>query len=598
MGEDKSRKQTEQAAMTEAKKKAVESVSTHIRSETEVKNFAFEKDLVSAFANAEVKVLQEMDKGWYKDAALGDCYRVKIRAEVVPDAKFFDRSAGTPGVKPERAELDKLGIEYRVERFLKAVSDNNVNVAELFIKAGIDVNAKTEQEADTALLLAIRNKNEKLAKMVLDAGANPNSQNKAGEYPLHAASDAGLCTVVKQLIAAKADVTGGGARSLAAAASSGFIECARALVEAGAPLNNDDAAIAAGLAAGRGHVDMVKLFVEKGMDVRRSDARGRRLIDTLFFDAVYSGKIEMMQFLLSNGGDKNCRNGGNDTPLMRAIQKNRDEAVQFLIKTGADLNAANRRGETALMLAAEKNRIATIQLLMNAKADPSVADQLGNTPIMEAARSRRVEAVQLLVKPGTGINAVNNKGETALMLAVSGKNIEVMNALLKAGADPSIPGKEGNTPFMRAVHENWDEGVQLLARGGANMNAVDKKGETALIHAVRKNARDMVKVLLEAKVDPDLPDRDGMTPLMWVVRSSYGGESLLLLIKYGANVNAANKEGKTAVLMAVEMNRREDAKVLVEASADVTIADKWGKTALGHATSHKWDSMIEVLQKK
>jgi hypothetical protein len=85
MGDDKSRKQTEEMALTDAKKKAVEYVSTYMRSETNVKNFVLEKDLVSAYTNAAVKIIQELEKSWYKDPSLGDCYRIRIKAEVVPD---------------------------------------------------------------------------------------------------------------------------------------------------------------------------------------------------------------------------------------------------------------------------------------------------------------------------------------------------------------------------------------------------------------------------------------------------------------------------------------------------------------------------------
>jgi hypothetical protein len=90
MGEDKSRKQTEQAAMADAKRKAIESVSSYITSETQMKDFELQKDLVSAYANATVKVIQELDKGWYRDASIGDCYRLKIKAEVMPDEKAMD----------------------------------------------------------------------------------------------------------------------------------------------------------------------------------------------------------------------------------------------------------------------------------------------------------------------------------------------------------------------------------------------------------------------------------------------------------------------------------------------------------------------------
>lgn len=91
MGEDKSRKQTEQAAVTDAKRKAIEQVSTYIKSETHIKDLELEKDLVSAYANATVKIIQEMEKGWYKDQSLGDCFKVKIKAEVMPDEKTMER---------------------------------------------------------------------------------------------------------------------------------------------------------------------------------------------------------------------------------------------------------------------------------------------------------------------------------------------------------------------------------------------------------------------------------------------------------------------------------------------------------------------------
>jgi hypothetical protein len=87
MGEDKSLKQTEQIAYQDCKRKAAESASTYIQAETQVKDAMLEKDLMSAYANAQVKVLQELLKERYKDAGLGDCYRVRLKVEVVPDEK-------------------------------------------------------------------------------------------------------------------------------------------------------------------------------------------------------------------------------------------------------------------------------------------------------------------------------------------------------------------------------------------------------------------------------------------------------------------------------------------------------------------------------
>lgn len=87
MGDDKSRKQTEQAAVADAKRKAVEQVVTYIKSETQVKNFELEKDIVEAYTRATVKVIETKNSSWYRDVQLGDCYKVALKAEVIPDEK-------------------------------------------------------------------------------------------------------------------------------------------------------------------------------------------------------------------------------------------------------------------------------------------------------------------------------------------------------------------------------------------------------------------------------------------------------------------------------------------------------------------------------
>jgi hypothetical protein len=92
MGDDKSRKQTETAALADAKRNAVESVKTYVSSATEVKDFELQKDLVSAYANATVAVIEALEKGWYKDPAMGDCYKIKIKTEVIPDEKAMKKA--------------------------------------------------------------------------------------------------------------------------------------------------------------------------------------------------------------------------------------------------------------------------------------------------------------------------------------------------------------------------------------------------------------------------------------------------------------------------------------------------------------------------
>ncbi len=103
MGADKSRRQTEQQALSEAQRNAVEKTLTYIKSETTVKDFQFEKDVIGAYANAAIKIVQELEKGWYKDALSGDCYRVKIKAEVTPDEKVMQKISEGKNVNDDPA---------------------------------------------------------------------------------------------------------------------------------------------------------------------------------------------------------------------------------------------------------------------------------------------------------------------------------------------------------------------------------------------------------------------------------------------------------------------------------------------------------------
>ncbi|MBI3813205.1 MAG: DUF4384 domain-containing protein [Nitrospinae bacterium] len=93
MGEDKTKKQTAEAAFADAKRRAVEYTLTYVKSETQVKNFQLEKDLIEAYGNASVRIIEEMEKKWYRDESMGDCFKIKIKAEVIPDEKGMDRIA-------------------------------------------------------------------------------------------------------------------------------------------------------------------------------------------------------------------------------------------------------------------------------------------------------------------------------------------------------------------------------------------------------------------------------------------------------------------------------------------------------------------------
>ena len=84
MGDTKSRKETIDEAKANAKRNASENASTYISSETTVKDYITESDLVEAFSQAVVKVLQEVKGEWFKDDLMGDSYKIVLKVEVTP----------------------------------------------------------------------------------------------------------------------------------------------------------------------------------------------------------------------------------------------------------------------------------------------------------------------------------------------------------------------------------------------------------------------------------------------------------------------------------------------------------------------------------
>jgi hypothetical protein len=106
MGDDKSRKQTEAEALTTAKRKAVEYASTFIKSETKVKDLQLEKDIIDAYSRASVRIVQEVERAWYRDPSSGDCFKIRIKAEVVPDEQVMTQFSGEKSVDEPNAPLN------------------------------------------------------------------------------------------------------------------------------------------------------------------------------------------------------------------------------------------------------------------------------------------------------------------------------------------------------------------------------------------------------------------------------------------------------------------------------------------------------------
>jgi ankyrin repeat protein len=182
---------------------------------------------------------------------------------------------------------------------------------------------------------------------------------------LHLVAYFGVKAIVQLLLDNGANVnsnTGGRQTPLYWASKNGHVEVAQLLLEKGANINTADKGRATPLyeASKNGHIKVVKLLLKKGADVKAADIYG----STPLHWASWMGHFEAVQLLLEKGADVKAANRGGWTPLHRASKSGHVEVARLLLKKGADVNATDRNGWMPLHWASWSGHVEVAQLLL------------------------------------------------------------------------------------------------------------------------------------------------------------------------------------------------------------------------------------------
>jgi ankyrin repeat protein len=240
--------------------------------------------------------------------------------------------------------------------------------------------------------------------------------------------------------------------------------------------------------------------------------------DRRVVQAARRNDVEAVRLLVRQRADVNASEPDGSTPLLWAAFHSNADMARALVTAGARPNVQNRYGLTPLLQAARLGDTATVEALLKAGADPQLAHPDGETPLMGAAQSGRVEAVRLLLARGVDVNAMESvQGQTALMWAAGEGHLEVVSALLEAGARPNVVA----------------EATRLVARRHADHPS---GGLTALMFAARQGHTDVVRKLAEAGADLNVANPDGATALIIAIINDRF-DTAGALIDAGANVN-------------------------------------------------------------
>ncbi|XP_056643167.1 ankyrin-3-like isoform X1 [Diorhabda sublineata] len=226
------------------------------------------------------------------------------------------------------------------------------------------------------------------------------------------------------------------------------------------------------------------------------------------------------------------------------------DEIRILLACGAKVNEPVTQGLMPLHYAVWQRYYEATQLLVTRGGDVNATDECGYSPLHLSAEHGYTEVVRLLLASGAKVNYREDtdeefprttKCDEPLRLAIRNKHMDIAKMLLEHGADP-------NKRYFF----------------GSEINLV--------------NDLEFLELLLTFGANPDSRDRSGLTPLMKAVRQPQGMEAVLLLIKYGADVNAMADERhdyRTVLHYAVLSGNYEIVNLMIKQGAKLNYDEEY-----------------------
>jgi ankyrin repeat protein len=510
------------------------------------------------------------------------------------------------------------------------------------LQQGADVNAP-QGDGMTALHWAAMTGDAALAQMLIYAGANVKATTRLGAYtPLHLAARAHHEVVVASLIAAKADVnvaTAAGATPLMLAAAAGDPRVITTLIENGADINAADAPKALTplmYAAAYGRTAAVGVLLSHG-------ARPEMTSTVVDVSALTTPEEETAQRQRQQGRPVTGA-AGAAAALPPARVPGVDRPLRYSELIGAT------GGFSALQFAAREGYVDTAKALLEGGASIDQANPAdGTTPLVTAIVNGNFDLAMYLIELGADVNLAALNGVTPLYATINMQwhnksphpqptayrqqrtgYLLLMTALLEHGADPNARlrtkvwysafnsdfsgvDESGATAFWRAAYASDVAAMRLLLQYGADPHI------PTIRPAGRPTAGDQARAFQDVSGLPPVPvGGPGVPPLLAAAGVGYGEgfaanshryavTGFLPAIKFlveeaGAEVNAIDHEGNTAIHMAASRGDTESILYLVSKGADVMRVNREGNTTADMANgpvqrTQPYPETLELLMK-
>lgn len=304
-------------------------------------------------------------------------------------------------VTKQKAELRDLNQGVWIQF---AIELGDVEKVKELLEHGADPNA-LKHVGGSLVTLAIRNRHEEIARLLLKFDADPN----VGK-PLIAAVHQNNPDMMQTLLDHGANPDGLENQypsPLVQAIALSRLEAVEALLEANANVN---------------------VMLPNGI--------------TLLHFAVQIGDASIVAVMLAHGALPDAVTLSGESVMSWAVRVNRIDLVSLLLEYGASVDLASTTGGVPLQFAFDNELYSLVKLLLRKGADPTLFDkkpvsEVNYSPLHKAIMVRDPDLVSAVLEKGVNVDRLDIKGNTPIFRAVGDGDILIVQMLLDAGADPS-----------------------------------------------------------------------------------------------------------------------------------------------------------------
>lgn len=210
-----------------------------------------------------------------------------------------------------------------------------------------------------------------------------------------------------------------------------------------------------------------------------------------------------------------------------------------------------------------------------------------------AAARGQTDQVKVMLDKGMDINDINKHGKTPLMLAAAAGHTDTVLTLIERNALLDAKDIDGMTALIEAAAAGHASTVKVLIDNKADINITNKYGATALTNSVFFGHVEATRTLLSSAVRLN----EETTENAFLIAAGLGNPSVMDdLLKYGVDINARGKQGRTALMAAVNFGHIEAVKFLLQKGANLAIRDLDNLNVMDIAEDNGSKEIIELLK--